>query len=339
MKLRNQLVLAATLFSSVAMAQTNSSPWPTTTPFVGIGTGTVAPVFNLQLHGTADYITLADKAGNPGLNYGKTTRIGLTNLTTGALSTDGGLIRMSDNNFVIQNQEAGAPLILNTNTGNISMSNSIGSTLSMISTKTFIGQTGMIAGVNYATFNVLPQNGDNGAYIRASLSGKYALALKANSDADAALLVYGTNATSKTFSVQGSGATVITPLGLGATDKVLTIYNTDGVHKVLQLTNDGKLRTREVIVDLVEWADYVFKPSYSLMPLNKVEEYIKINGHLPNVKSAQVIESEGLGLGEINKTLMEKVEELTLYLIEQQKTIETLKTEVSEMKVELNKGN
>lgn len=64
------------------------------------------------------------------------------------------------------------------------------------------------------------------------------------------------------------------------------------------------------------WPDYVFKPHYELIPLSKVREYIDKNGHLPEVPSAAVIEKEGVNLGEMNKLLMKKVEELTLYLIQ-----------------------
>ncbi|MCB0778026.1 MAG: hypothetical protein KDB87_14355, partial [Flavobacteriales bacterium] len=64
------------------------------------------------------------------------------------------------------------------------------------------------------------------------------------------------------------------------------------------------------------------EPDYDLMTLEEVEAYIKKNGHLPNVPSAREVEENGLGLGEMNKILLEKVEELTLHLIEQQKRLD-----------------
>ncbi|HRO76463.1 MAG TPA: hypothetical protein PLP27_09980, partial [Crocinitomicaceae bacterium] len=93
-------------------------------------------------------------------------------------------------------------------------------------------------------------------------------------------------------------------------------------YKLLQLDNNGVLSAREVKVDLTAWPDYVFKKDYELMPLKQVDDFIQTNGHLPNVPKAETIETEGLNLGEMNKLLMQKVEELTLYLIEQQKLIE-----------------
>lgn len=93
-------------------------------------------------------------------------------------------------------------------------------------------------------------------------------------------------------------------------------------YKLLQLDHNGLLSAREVKVDLTAWPDYVFKKEYELMPLKQVDNFIRTNGHLPNVPKAETIETEGLNLGEMNKLLMQKVEELTLYLIEQQKLIE-----------------
>lgn len=70
------------------------------------------------------------------------------------------------------------------------------------------------------------------------------------------------------------------------------------------------------------WPDYVFDSSYQLQPLSEVEQYIKENGHLPNVPAAEIVKEDGISLGEMNRVLLEKVEELTLHLIEQQKLID-----------------
>jgi hypothetical protein len=93
-------------------------------------------------------------------------------------------------------------------------------------------------------------------------------------------------------------------------------------YKLMQLDNNRLLYAREVKVSLDAWPGYVFKSDYPLMPLAEVEKFIKVNGHLPNVPSADEIVEKGLNLGEGNKILIEKVEELTLYLIEQQATIQ-----------------
>jgi len=77
------------------------------------------------------------------------------------------------------------------------------------------------------------------------------------------------------------------------------------------------------------WADYVFTPDYKLPSLSEVEKYIAENGHLENVPSAQTVKENGIELSEMARIQMEKIEELTLYLIQQNKEIETLKAQVS----------
>jgi trimeric autotransporter adhesin len=77
-----------------------------------------------------------------------------------------------------------------------------------------------------------------------------------------------------------------------------------------------------------EWADYVFDKNYLLMPLQDVEAYINKNKHLPNVPSANEVVSSGLDLGKMDATLLQKVEELTLYMIELQKQNNALQQKV-----------
>lgn len=104
--------------------------------------------------------------------------------------------------------------------------------------------------------------------------------------------------------------------------------------KILQLEPDGLLRSRHIKVDLDNWADYVFDEGYELMPLEEVEAYIAEEGHLPKVPSADEMIENGLDVEETNRMLMEKVEELTLYLIEQNKELTALKEEITKLKTE-----
>ena len=90
---------------------------------------------------------------------------------------------------------------------------------------------------------------------------------------------------------------------------------------------DGGMLADEVRVR-TSWADYVFKDDYKLKPLFEVESFINKNGHLPNVPSAEEVENGGIELGEITKIQQEKIEELTLYIIEQQKQIDELKMQM-----------
>lgn len=81
-----------------------------------------------------------------------------------------------------------------------------------------------------------------------------------------------------------------------------------------------------------EWADYVFKPDYHLMPLAEVQQYILKEGHLPNIPSAGDVVEQGLDLAKMDAKLLEKIEELTLYLLVQQKQIEDLKLQIEKLK-------
>lgn len=93
---------------------------------------------------------------------------------------------------------------------------------------------------------------------------------------------------------------------------------------------DG-IRTEKVKVDIAAsngWADYVFKKDYQLMPLYKVEAFITENGHLPEVPSTEEAIKNGIELKEMNILLLKKIEELTLYSIEQQKRIDALEKKI-----------
>lgn len=91
-----------------------------------------------------------------------------------------------------------------------------------------------------------------------------------------------------------------------------------------KLEVNGSIKTKEVNVTLAGWPDYVFRSGYNLRSLSEVENYIVNHGHLPNIPSEKEVLKNGLSLGEINVKLLEKIEELTLYLIHQNKTIEEL---------------
>ncbi len=94
-----------------------------------------------------------------------------------------------------------------------------------------------------------------------------------------------------------------------------------------KLEVNGSVHTKEVRVDLTGWPDYVFEKEYKLPTLKEVEKHIKENGHLQNIPSAEVVEKDGIKLGEMNAKLLQKIEELTLYIIQQNKRIERLELE------------
>ncbi|MFC5284240.1 hypothetical protein [Pedobacter alpinus] len=94
----------------------------------------------------------------------------------------------------------------------------------------------------------------------------------------------------------------------------------------------GTIRSREVKVDM-NGADFVFEKDYGLMPLSDLEQYIKTNKHLPEVASAKEMENNGVELGKLNTKLLQKIEELTLYTIAQEKKINALEEQNKKMKL------
>ncbi len=96
---------------------------------------------------------------------------------------------------------------------------------------------------------------------------------------------------------------------------------------------DGKMLIEEVhILDSQYWPDYVFQKDYDLQSLSQVENFINKNGHLPNIPSAaEIKKNKGYETGDMIKKLLEKIEELTLYTIEQQKLIEQQQLQVTKL--------
>ena len=104
-----------------------------------------------------------------------------------------------------------------------------------------------------------------------------------------------------------------------------------------KLAVNGHIRAKEVKVE-TGWADFVFEDDYQLRTLGQVEQYIEENGHLPDVPAAEQVKAEGVSLGKMDALLLQKIEELTLYMIEQNKTIEAQQQQIKALqKALLNK--
>jgi hypothetical protein len=125
------------------------------------------------------------------------------------------------------------------------------------------------------------------------------------------------------FQVRNGAGFFSTPLLIKSNGNVGIGTTNPGSFK---LAVEGKIGAREVQVTLQNpWPDYVFEPTYDLKPLAEIETYIKENKHLPEVPSAKEMEKKGVNLGEMNMLLLRKIEELTLYILDQNKEIEKLK--------------
>ncbi len=112
-------------------------------------------------------------------------------------------------------------------------------------------------------------------------------------------------------------------VGIGTTDPgsyKLAVEGIIGAHEI-KVTTDG-------------WADFVFEENYSLMSLSELDAYIKANRHLPEIPTTEEVEENGISVGEMNAKLLQKIEELTLYLIYQNNKMEEFRKELNQLKKE-----
>ncbi|MGB0521987.1 MAG: hypothetical protein ACPGJS_03460 [Flammeovirgaceae bacterium] len=107
----------------------------------------------------------------------------------------------------------------------------------------------------------------------------------------------------------------------------IAALNTQGHMKIA-----GNLTASNVIVGVSSFPDYVFADDYKLLSLEEVDQYIQKHKHLPNIPAAAEIEKEGMDVGKLNVLLTEKVEELTLYTIQQNQQLKRLQAELNELK-------
>jgi hypothetical protein len=103
------------------------------------------------------------------------------------------------------------------------------------------------------------------------------------------------------------------------------------------LTVNGIIHTKEVRVDLSGWPDYVFNINYTLPKLKEVEQHIREKGHLKDIPSAKEVEENGILLGDMNAKLLQKIEELTLYIIQQDKEIKVQQDKNASLEERLGK--
>ncbi len=139
----------------------------------------------------------------------------------------------------------------------------------------------------------------------------------------------GTESAHDLFLMAGYGNTVMTL----TTDRYVGIGTTTPTEK---LSVNGKIRAHEIKVETSNWPDYVFADDYKLPSLKETALFIQANKHLTGMPTAKEVETNGVDLGEMNKKLLQKVEELTLYLIEKDKQILTQQQDIAEQKKRLD---
>lgn len=98
-----------------------------------------------------------------------------------------------------------------------------------------------------------------------------------------------------------------------------------------KLSVNGNIRAKKLIVTQQNWSDYVFYKGYKLRTLKEVEKYIQQHQHLPEMPSAKEVQAKGISVGDTQALLLKKIEELTLYIITQNKTIDKLTQRVAHL--------
>lgn len=215
-------------------------------------------------------------------------------------------------------------------------------------------QGNIIGGITATTNNFLRVHGVSGLSLGAT-SGKNLLQLNLQSAIFSTPIIYSTS-DNLNFSIGRIenknyihlASTVTAPIAIGSPQNIgmiVDLYsnvfvgmNTDEYEAVSSSLTDkyslfvkqGILSEDYAIAPISSWADFVFDEKYKLRPLNEVEHFIDKNKHLPDVPSAQQVETEGYSQHEMNKVLLQKIEELSLYIIQQDKEIQSLKRKLEQ---------
>lgn len=149
----------------------------------------------------------------------------------------------------------------------------------------------------------------------------------------------GTTTPSEKLEVSGGNAKVNNG-NINVNNGNLTVYNGrviiespsglgTGTRRIA-LNSDGTIRAREILVDLVTIPDYVFGEKYPLMPMSELRNYIQKNNHLPGIQSESEYNEQGhINVGELNVKLLEKVEELTLYILQLEEKMQQMDKQIN----------
>lgn len=133
------------------------------------------------------------------------------------------------------------------------------------------------------------------------------------------------------FSIPGASLTVCGGVFIGPKGMPGGPYNiTSKTDKFLLWVQKGIVSENFALAKVADWSDHVFNTDYALRPLSEVENFVRTHRHLPDVPSEKEVKEEGYNLHDMNKIFMQKIEELTLYVIEQQKEIDRLKKQVED---------
>jgi hypothetical protein len=272
----------------------------------GKTTGAVIPAFvpcvaqpqsfyNHQFGGTIQ-IYDADQAGNITPNSGL---LNIQAFTNGGSSIDASVNGNIGGGNLLLNYFCGNNTIINTgvNGGTVIMGNKVTAAQSVK-----IGYDG--------TANVDP---NTALTIHQSSSNSKGLVLKTYVGSLKMITIDNPNYTKSPFTVYGDGRTYIG-------DKTQ-----NGTHNDALLTVNGKMVSKSCYIRIVDWADYVFADNYKIPSLYDIENYYLVNKHLPEIPSEKEVLENGIEVGEMNKLLLKKIEEMTIQLVALKKEVDSIK--------------
>jgi hypothetical protein len=301
-----------------------------------VGIGTNAPAYTLDVNGD---FRLGSTAGGLAYSIGFTRTAGaqLYGTTTGGLSLGGDAtgvdaVVMPGGNVGIGTANPGYKLDIAGGSVNIgagantayragsyvSIGNMSYTNTPYIAFNAFLTTSDITTGKNLVTPNY---NAGSGLIIRGEGGGSGLHFLQKNYANSATS--YDVNSFTEVFTITAAGT-----VGVGVTST--------GSHR---FAVDGSIGARKVKVTQGTWADFVFHPDYQLPSLSEVEKFIKANQHLPEIPSAAEVQTDGIDLGEMNKKLLQKIEELTLYLIDMKKEINELKSQNEALHKKMNENH
>jgi len=197
-----------------------------------------------------------------------------------------------------------------------------------------IGSTHSTEGVNALSIRYLNGSLNNWGSLRSSSATFMSFGVKADNTVSNGWLSSDASLNSRLAMTMGNGGFSF----LSANQQSTAINSPVTMAEVMKITTagnaalQGKFEAKEIKVTLTPTADFVFENDYNLPKLEEVEKHIKEKKHLPEIASAKEMEKEGVNVGEFQTKLLQKIEELTLYTIEQNKRIKQLNEENKELK-------
>jgi len=327
------ILTLSVLYFSMSISAQNTFP---SNGNVGIGTSSPGATLQIVRGGTnsgADYASVNVATASSGNVFGPILYLNGTSGTGGrnwGVVSSGALDAQATGvagNFAIYDESAGKSRLVISSSGNVGIG-------TLNPTTGLLVAQGLITSQTAATLTA----GNNDSFNLFAGGGGYVNGARQNilwSQAGLTIGRFGTEYSASRNQVdfiwrdlynQGASSTESMRLTAGGNLGIGT-SNPDA-----KLAVNGTVHSKEVKVDLTGWPDYVFHKDYKLPALEDVKTYIDQNHHLPEVPSEQDVVEKGLNLGEMNKLLMKKVEELTLYLIENHKIQKKQQREINHLK-------